>query len=55
MDFYSEYKKALIKDILFMLVVVLITIPIWLSFDMASISMEANSYENYDYIKYEFF
>ena len=49
----AELKKCLYKDILLTIFVVLISIPIWLNFDVADASMVASSYDNYNYIGFE--
>ena len=49
----NRLKVSLYKDILFTIFLVIISIPIWLSFDVKTLK-EAKKYENYNYINYEF-
>lgn len=44
---------ALIREILFTIFAVLLSIPFWLNFDIASAAEIAKSYDNYYYISYE--
>lgn len=48
------YQRYLVMDIIITIIIVLITIPIWMTFDMTSYASEAKSYDNYSYIDYEF-
>jgi len=47
-------EKSLYKDILITLLIVLVSIPVWLNLDMSAYAMEADAYNNYNYVKYEF-
>lgn len=49
----NRLKVSLYKDILFTIILVLISIPIWLSFDISELK-EAKKYDDYNYINYEF-
>lgn len=46
-------KKSLYKDIVFTILFVLVSIPIWLTFDVSELE-EAKKYDNYNYVNYEF-
>ena len=49
----NRLKVFLYKDILFTVFLVIISIPIWLSFDVSELN-EAKKYDDYNYINYEF-
>ena len=45
--------RSLYKEIFLTIIMVLISIPIWLSFDIDEL-IESNKYDNYNYVNYEF-
>lgn len=47
-------EKSLYKDIVLTLALVLFSIPVWLNFNVNSFALEAEKYDNYNYIQYEF-
>ena len=49
----NRLRVSLYKDILFTLILVLISIPIWLSFNIRELE-DAKKYDNYNYINYEY-
>ncbi|MBQ6840673.1 MAG: hypothetical protein IJO63_00960 [Bacilli bacterium] len=49
---FSSLKRRLYKDIFYTILWVIISIPLWLNFDV--VASEAKYYENYNYVKYEF-
>ena len=49
----NRLRVSLYKDILFTIILVLISIPIWLSFNISELE-DAKKYDNYNYINYEF-
>ncbi len=49
----NRLKISIYKDILITLFLVLVSIPIWLSFDLTELE-EAKKYDNYNYINYEY-
>ena len=53
MNTILDVEKSLYKDILFTILFVLISIPIWLNFDISALEA-AKMYDNYNYIEYEF-
>ena len=46
--------RSLYKDILFTIICVLVSIPLWLAFDLTDASATAEYYDNYNYIGYIF-
>ena len=53
MERIRKLKVSLYKDILLTIIVVLISIPIWLSFNISELE-DAKKYDNYNYINYEY-
>ncbi len=53
MNRINRLKISIYKDILITLFLVLVSIPIWLSFDLTELE-EAKKYDNYNYINYEY-
>lgn len=49
-----ELEKRLYKDIIFTIILVIISIPIWLNFGLSASAATAKEYDNYNYVKYEF-
>ena len=49
----NRLRVSLYKDILFTIILVLISIPIWLSFNISELE-DAKKYDNYNYINYEY-
>ena len=52
MNRINRLKWLLYKDIIITILLVIISIPIWLSFDLTELE-EAKKYDNYNYINYE--
>jgi len=50
----NNLEKTLYKDIFMTVFLVLVSIPIWLNFSVSALAAEANYYDNYNYVKYEF-
>lgn len=49
----TSLEKSIYKDILFTILGILISIPVWLNFNLSASAMEAEYYDNYNYVQYE--
>ena len=49
----TNLEKCLYKDILYTILIILISIPIWLNFDINAYAKEANYYDNMDYVGFQ--
>ena len=49
----SDVQKSLYKDIIINILFILVSIPLWLSFDISALET-AKMYDNYNYVEYEF-
>ena len=47
-------EKRLYRDIIFTIILVVLSIPVWLNFGLSAEAMVAESFANYNYVKYEF-
>lgn len=53
MEKYKNIKQSLIIDIIFSILIIIVSFPVWLNFDLSVAKSTVELYENYDYIESE--
>ena len=53
MERLNKLQRRLYQDVIITLLLVIISIPVWLNFELTSVAKIASGYDNYNYVQYE--